>query len=110
MSACNSTIVISRDRARITNHRPIRHIPRYSGWSSTMGLTRDEVQCTWSRGPKDSIEGVIAHGKMLSVIPHIPNSIPIVIFHHRAFIDAASSCDRLYKLLHHSMTEHLLAT
>ena len=73
-----------------------------------MGLTRDEVQRTWSRGPKGSIEGVIAHGKMLSVIPHSRNSIPIVIVHHDAFIGAAPAGDGLYELIHQAMIERLL--
>src|SRR5260370_13199786 len=73
-----------------------------------MRLARDQVQRTGCRETKDSVEGIIAHRKMLSVVPESSDRIAIVIVHHDALVGATAARYGLYKLVHQPVIERFL--
>src|SRR5260370_7292195 len=73
-----------------------------------MRLARDQVQRTGCRGTKDSVEGIIAHRKMLSVVPESSDRIAVVIVHHDALVGATAARYGLYKLVHQPVIERFL--
>src|ERR1700738_22842 len=57
------------------------------------------------------VEGTIAHGKMLSVIPHRGDGVAVVVIHHCRTVHAASLAQRrgvLWELVHEAAIHRLL--
>src|SRR5260370_24910120 len=103
---CRTTIIVKW--ARITNNSTVGDVTGNLRRYGSMCLTRDEVQRTRSRGPKGRAKGIIAHGKMLSVIPQRRHSIPIIVIHDNTFVCATPARYRLDKLVHLALIKCLL--
>src|SRR5579884_406528 len=73
----------------IANQRAVGDHIGERGWRSSMGLTRDQIERSWSRGVERGSKRVITHRKMLSVVPECCHCIAIVVVHHDVLVGAA---------------------
>ena len=73
-----------------------------------MGLTGDEVERSRCGGSEDGIVGIIAHRKVLGVVPECCDRVSVVVVHHNRLVGATASADALNKMIHQSMVESQL--
>ena len=73
-----------------------------------MGLTRDETERSRCGGSEDGIVGIIAHRKVLGVLPECCDRVSVVVVHHNRLVGATTSADALNKMIHQSMVESQL--
>ena len=73
-----------------------------------MCLTRDEVECSWSRGTECRAEGVITHREKLRIVPECRDGVAVKVVHHNGFVRTTTTGDRLNELVHKAMVEGAL--
>ena len=84
-----SSQTILESRPWIANHGSLDDLrvqrTNVSNDPEPVSLSRNEVDCTWSGGPKRCLVGVVAHRKVLCVVPECCDCVAIVVAHDNGF-------------------------